>query len=94
MSPALALMGIYIMITAVLQFVGFLISHVVSTFAPTMSLMTFLVLFLGMFWLGWPIAVRITNRLIPVTEAELQRQRGVVEGESAARLEKTNLRRK
>jgi hypothetical protein len=59
-----------------------------------MSLMTFLVLFLGMFWLGWPLAVRITNRLIPVTEAELQRQRGVVEGESAARLEKTDLRRK
>ena len=94
MSPALALIGIYIMITAVLQFVGFLISQAVSTFAPTMSLMTFLVLFLGMFWLGWPIAVRITNRLIPVTEAELQRQRGVVEGESAARLEKTDLRRK
>jgi hypothetical protein len=33
MSPALALIGIYIMITAVLQFVGFLISQVVSTFA-------------------------------------------------------------
>jgi len=91
MNPALALIGIYIMITAVLQFVGFLISQVVSTFAPTMSLMTFLVLFLGMFWLGWPIAIRITNRLIPVTEAERQPQGGIVEGERVAR-EKTDLR--
>jgi len=65
MSPALALMAIYIVVTAILQFVGFLVSTLVESFDPTLSLMTFLVLFLGMFWLAWPIAVRITEAYVP-----------------------------
>jgi hypothetical protein len=32
--------------------------------------MTFLVLFLGMFWLAWPISTRISDWLIPETERE------------------------
>ena len=42
MSPSLALIGIYMVLTALLQFVGFLISQVVSTISPPLSLMTFL----------------------------------------------------
>jgi hypothetical protein len=65
MSPALALMAIYIVVTAILQFAGFLVSRLVESFDPTLSLMTFLVLYLGMFWLAWPIAVRITESYVP-----------------------------
>jgi len=65
MSPALALMAIYIVVTAILQFAGFLVSRLVESFDPTLSLMTFLVLYLGMFWLAWPIAVRITEAYVP-----------------------------
>ena len=87
MNPALALMGIYIMSTVVLQFGAFLVSEAVSTVYPTFSLMTFLVLFLGMFWLAWPIAVRITAWLVPETEVERQRDRKTKEGERASQLE-------
>ena len=38
MSPSLVLIGIYIVLTALLQFVGFLISQVVSTISPPLSL--------------------------------------------------------
>ena len=57
-----------------------------------MSTMTFLVLYLGMFGLGWPIAVRITDWLIPETEGERQRQRATIEGERLARLEQMGQR--
>jgi hypothetical protein len=70
MKPALALLGMYIAVTLVLQFCGFLVSRMVGYIDPTMSLMTFLICFMGMFWLGWPIAVRIIDRLIPETELE------------------------
>jgi uncharacterized membrane protein YkvI len=65
MSPALALMAIYIVVTAILQFAGFLVSRVVESVYPALGLMTFLVLYLGMFWLAWPIAVRITESYVP-----------------------------
>jgi len=39
MNPSLVLIGIYIVLTALLQFVGFLISQVVSTISPPLSLM-------------------------------------------------------
>jgi hypothetical protein len=77
MNPAILLIGIYIVVTALLQFVAFLISQVVSSINPSLSLMTFLVLFMGMFWLGWPIAVRICDWFIPETEADRQRVRDV-----------------
>ena len=70
MHPALSLMAIYILVTAALQFGGYLVSRVVDQFAPSMSLMIFIVIFLMMFGVGWPIAVRITAWLIPETEAE------------------------
>ena len=65
MNPALALIGIYIVITAILQFCGFLVSRLVEIYDPTLSLMTFLVLYLGMFWLAWPIALRIAEAYVP-----------------------------
>jgi hypothetical protein len=76
MHPALTLMAIYILVTALLQFGGYLVSRVFDVFAPTISLTLFLVIFLLMFGLGWPIAVRITAWLIPEGEAERQARIG------------------
>jgi hypothetical protein len=61
---ALTLMIVYVLTTAMVQFIGFLISRVVDYEYPTLGLMTFLVLFLGAFGVAWPIAVRITEGLI------------------------------
>jgi uncharacterized membrane protein YkvI len=61
---SLTLMVCYILTVAVVQFIGFLISRLVNYEFPTLGLMTFLILFLGAFWFAWPIAVRITERLI------------------------------
>ncbi len=80
MKPTLVLIGIYIIVTATLQFVGFLISQAVSQFYPSMSLMTFLVLFMAMFYSGWPIAVRISDWLIPETDGDRERSKDVAEG--------------
>jgi hypothetical protein len=70
MHPAMSLMAIYILVAAALQFAGYLVSRVVDVFAPSISLMIFIVIFLAMYGVGWPIAVRITAWLIPETEAE------------------------
>jgi hypothetical protein len=72
MQPALSLMAIYILVTALLQFGGYLVSRAFDMVAPTISLTVFLVIFLLMFGLGWPIAVRVTAWLIPEAEAERQ----------------------
>lgn len=72
MNPALALMCTYIAVTISLQIAAMTVSRFVDMVDPTLSLMTFLVLFMGMFWLGWPLAVRITAYLIP--ESELERR--------------------
>jgi hypothetical protein len=61
---ALTLMIVYVLTTAMVQIIGFLISRVVDYEYPTLGLMTFLVLFLGAFGVAWPIAVRITEWLI------------------------------
>jgi hypothetical protein len=90
MNPSLVLIGIYIVLTALLQFVGFLISQVVSTISPPLSLLTFLVLFIGMFYLAWPIACRISDRLIPETEADRRRVREVAEGQRLSRTANTS----
>jgi hypothetical protein len=58
---ALALIIIYVLTTAVVQFIGFLVSRLVDYEYPTLGLMTFLVLFLGAFGFAWPIAVCITE---------------------------------
>jgi hypothetical protein len=65
MNPAMALIAAYIVITAILQFVGFLISLVVDKLDPTLSLLTFVILFLVMFWVAWPLAVRVSFMWIP-----------------------------
>ena len=61
---ALTLMIVYVLTTAMVQFIGFLISRLVDYEFPTLGLMTFLILFLGSFGFAWPIAVRIAEFLI------------------------------
>jgi hypothetical protein len=61
---ALTLIIVYVLTTAVVQLIGFVISRVVDYQYPTLGLMTFLVLFLGAFGVAWPIAVRIAEFLI------------------------------
>lgn len=61
---ALTLMIVYVLTTAAVQFIGFLISRLVDYEWPTLGLMSFLILFLGAFGLAWPIAVRIAEFLI------------------------------
>jgi hypothetical protein len=61
---ALTLMIVYVLTTASVQFIGFLISRLVDYEWPTLGLMTFLILFMGAFGIAWPIAVRITEWLI------------------------------
>ena len=61
---SLTLMVTYVLTTAMVQFIGFLISRVVDYEYPTLGLMTFLILFLSAFGIGWPIAVRIAEWLI------------------------------
>jgi hypothetical protein len=57
-------MVIYVLTTAFVQFIGFLISQIVDYEWPTLGLMTFLILFLGAFFVAWPFAVRVTEWLI------------------------------
>ena len=61
---SLTLMIAYVLTTATLQFIGFLISRVVDSQWPTLGLMTFLILFMGAFGFAWPIAVRVAEWLI------------------------------
>jgi hypothetical protein len=61
---SLTLMVTYVLTTVMVQFIGFLISKVVDYEYPTLGLMTFLILFLSAFAIGWPIAVRIAEWLI------------------------------
>ena len=52
MNPALVLIGAYILVTMVLQLLGFVISRGVDMAVPSLSLLVFLSLFLGSFGLG------------------------------------------
>jgi hypothetical protein len=61
---AVILMVVYVLTTASVQFIGFLISKVVDYSYPTLGLMSFLILFIVSFGAGWPIAVIITEFLI------------------------------
>jgi hypothetical protein len=58
---ALFLMGVYVLTTVSLQFIGFLISRLVDLEFPTLGLMSFLVLFIAAFGIAWPIAVRVAE---------------------------------
>ena len=61
MNPALVLMGVYILVTIVLQGLFFLVSEAVDKFVPDWSLLAFLILFMTAYWVAWPIAVRLTE---------------------------------
>ena len=61
---AAALMIIYVLTAAVMQFIGFLISRLVDYEWPAAGLMTFLVLFLAAYGVAWPVAVWITEWMI------------------------------
>jgi hypothetical protein len=61
---ALLLMIVYIVTTASVQGVGFLISRAIEYAYPAFGLMTFLLLFIAAFGVAWPIALRITEWLI------------------------------
>ena len=70
MRASLALIGIYLGIMIGLQTVSVVISELVALVAPSASLFVFLGLFAVMFVVGWPIAVRIVDWLIPETDEE------------------------
>jgi hypothetical protein len=61
---SLTLMIVYVLSTATLQLVGFLISRLIEYEWPTLGLMTFLILFMSAFGFAWPLAVRVTEWLI------------------------------
>jgi hypothetical protein len=65
MSPAIALIVTYLVLTGILQFIGFMVSWIVDRFNPAVGLMTFVILFVAMFWLAWPIAVRLSGSWFP-----------------------------
>jgi hypothetical protein len=66
MNPALLLMGVYILVAVVGQLVGLGVSRIVDQFDPAMGLTTFLLLFMAMFGVAWPIAVYLTApRVVP-----------------------------
>ncbi|MBI3434005.1 MAG: hypothetical protein HY056_02860 [Proteobacteria bacterium] len=66
---AFALMVIYIFVTAALQLGGFLVSEVINAMHEGWGLMSFLTLFLGAFFVAWPIAVNIADRIFGKAEA-------------------------
>ena len=61
---ALTLMTVYVLTTAMVQFIGFLVSRLINIQYPTVGLMSFLILFLAAFGIAWPIAVRLAEWLI------------------------------
>jgi len=61
---ALTLMIVYVLTTATVQLIGFLVSRLVDYEWPSLGLTTFLILFLGAFGIAWPFAVLITEWLI------------------------------
>ena len=61
---ALTLMIVYVLTTASVQFIGFLISKLIDYKFPTFGLMTFLILFMAAFGIAWPVAVRVAEWLI------------------------------
>ena len=70
---ALFLIGVYVLTTISVQFIGFLISRLVDFEFPTLGLMTFLVLFIAAFGIAWPIAVRIAEWAIRRAGYQIQK---------------------
>jgi hypothetical protein len=61
----LALLGIYVLVALAGQTLGFGMSSLIERAAPSMGLLVFLTIFLGMLVLAWPIAVGLMNWLFP-----------------------------
>lgn len=59
----IALISIYIVTTFIYQSIGFGISRAVDYQFPTAGLLVFLILYLSAFYLAWPTATRIFERL-------------------------------
>ena|SRR5215213_6738520 len=58
-----SLIVLYIVTTLVFQSIGFGISRAVDAQWPTAGLMTFLAFFLAAFYLAWPVAVLLFEKL-------------------------------
>ena len=65
MNPAVAALLFFIAVAICFQSIGFLISRVVDLAFPTISLITFLGLFIASMYLAWPVAVYLTERFVP-----------------------------
>jgi hypothetical protein len=61
----LALLGIYVFVALAGQALGYGVSSLIELVAPSMGLLVFLAIFLGMLVLAWPIAVGLMNWLFP-----------------------------
>ena len=55
---------VYVVLVLIGDVAAVLISAAVEHFSKSASLMVFFVLFAGVFWLSWIIAVRITERFL------------------------------
>lgn len=54
-------MAVYVLLIVVGDFIAYGIGIVVDRFSPTLSLPIFLAVFFAVFWLGWLLAVRLTE---------------------------------
>ena len=61
---SVTLLVTFVLTAIVLQAIGFGISRMVDYQYPALGLMTFLILFIGAYFLAWPVAVRIAEWLI------------------------------
>jgi hypothetical protein len=59
----LFLIFVYIITTIIFQTIGFAISRAVDYQFPAAGLLTFLILFMAAFYVAWPVAVKIFERL-------------------------------
>jgi hypothetical protein len=69
---AVLLMGVYVLTTITVQFIGFLISRLVDLQYPNFSVMAFLVLFLAAFAIAWPVAVYIAEWIIGASGRKIE----------------------
>ena len=81
------LMVVFVLTVITIQSIGFVISRLVDYQYPTFGLMTFLILFMGAFFMSWPIAVRIAEfgdspRWIRVGDRAKRRRSAVIRAAS------------
>ena len=60
---AAVLIIVYIGTTIVFQAIGFAISRAIDYQFPAVGLLSFLILFIASFYLAWPVAVRIFDKV-------------------------------